>query len=465
MAVTTENIKATIASPTTAPTWIFVVLCFLHFLNSFDRGIIPGAPAQFQYFLQTSKNTTDTGTLFGLLSSSFVASYSVAIPLFGYLSMSMRRFQLIAIGLAIWSTAVFMCSAAKEANSFNLLFYGRVLSGAGEASFQCIAPPFIDEFAPDNTKTLWLGVYYISAMVGGTSGSIVASGGPSINFGWDSVYACEGLIMMPVMALCLYGIPPAYNAIPADDDDDLASRPTESKSFLGEVWAVCSNAVFVWIAIASAAAAFSSSGVTTFATLLLMGLGVFKSETDANVVMGAQSIMTAMVGTLLGGILLDCACKGAPHMRQYLALRQLIYSLPLCILAMMLSLYVLPDRMWYLAWSAVSHLISASLSPVLMTALFHSVEPSRRALTTGVYTLVLHVLGDVPAPIIMGAIKDSWAPHCNSVKVDGVVKLNPECGQDKDGLIQAMVFPMLWMVWALASFGAAMYLSKKQHNK
>ncbi|KAF0718722.1 Aste57867_1524 [Aphanomyces stellatus] len=451
-------------SPPHAPMWIFVLLCFLSFLNSFDRGIIPGAPTQFQYFLQTSKNTTDTGALFGLLSSSFVTSFSICIPLFGYLSMTMRPFHLIAIGLGVWCVAVFLCSVAKHANSFELLFLGRLLSGAGEASFQCIAPPFIDDQAPDAIKTLVLGVYYVSAMIGGTMGGIAASSGPELGFGWDALYAIEGVLMLPLLAVCVCGIPSRLNEIAGATSDDVVDHPTATPSFLGEVWHVCSNTVFVLLAIGSAAAAFSGAGVSTFAILLLLGLGVFRDETDANVVLGAQSIVTALIGTLVGGIVLDAAGRGAtgPSMRQYVALRQLVIGLPICIATMLAQIYVIPSRMWFLVWNGISAVISASISPVLMTALFHSVEPSRRALTTGVYTLVLHIFGDVPAPIIMGSIKDTWAPHCDSIVVGDAVVLNPRCAEDKDGLIQAMVFPMLWMIWAVVSFAAALHVSSRQ---
>ncbi|RQM30740.1 hypothetical protein B5M09_013219 [Aphanomyces astaci] len=168
---------------------------------------------------------------------------------------------------------------------------------------------------------------------------------------------------------------------------------------------------------------FSSAGLGIFITLLLLGLGVFSSETDANVTMG-----------FLTG-------------------------------AMLLSLAALPDRTWFLVWNGLTTVIAGTISPVVMIAMFHSVHPSQQALAVGLNSLSQHVLGDVPAPIIMGYIKDAWAPHCNSVLVDGVVVLNPECHQDKDGLIQAMMFPLAWMAWAVACFGIALYFARRNMVK
>ncbi|RHY56360.1 hypothetical protein DYB38_006217 [Aphanomyces astaci] len=210
---------------------------------------------------------------------------------------------------------------------------------------------------------------------------------------------------------------------------------------------------------------FSSSGLSMFITLLMLGLGVFSSETDASVTMESLGVVTSLVGTLLGGVLLDWTGRGAPYKRQYYAVRQLASGFPVALGAMLLSLAALPDRTWFLVWNGLTTLIFGTISPVVMIAMFHSVHPSQQALAVGLNSLSQHVLGDVPAPIIMGYIKDAWAPHCNSVLVDGVVVLNPECHQDKDGLIQAMMFPLAWMAWAVACFGIALYFARRNMVK
>ncbi|RLO09240.1 hypothetical protein DYB28_000457 [Aphanomyces astaci] len=411
------------------PPWIFVLLCAINFVNYFDRGITSGAPAQFQYFIQVSHNTTDPGALLGLLSSSFVTTFAISIPLFGYLAMTTKPFRLISIGLVVWVVAVALSSVSKSANSFELLLLGRFLSGVGEASFQCIAPPFINDHSPSNFQTMWLSVYMISATVGSILGGI-ASSMLSSSWGWDSVFAMEGLAMMPLLWLCCFGVPDEFNRIrndnPTESQSLLAIESDSHKSFFGEVWDVCTNAVFAWLSLGVAAMMFSSAGLSIFITLLLLGLGVFSSETDANVTMG---FLTAALG------------------------------------AMLLSLAALPDRTWFLVWNGLMGVIAGTISPVVMIAMFHSVHPSQQALAVGLNSLSQHVLGDVPAPIIMGYIKDAWAPHCNSVLVDRVVVLNPECHQDKDGLIQAMMFPLVWMAWAVACFGIALYFARRNMVK
>ncbi|KAG9409216.1 hypothetical protein AC1031_019474 [Aphanomyces cochlioides] len=69
------------------------------------------------------------------------------------------------------------------------------------------------------------------------------------------------------------------------------------------------------------------SGLDLYSNLLLIGLKVFSSETDANVMTGIPGIVAFLVGALLGGVLLDWTSHGALAMRQFFALRQLFVGM------------------------------------------------------------------------------------------------------------------------------------------
>ncbi|KAF0705172.1 hypothetical protein AaE_014630, partial [Aphanomyces astaci] len=340
-------------SSTTMPPWIFVLLCTISFFNDFDQAITTGAPAQFQYFIQVSHNTTDPGALLGLLSSSFVTTYAISMPLFGYLAMTTKPFRVISMGLTVWVVAVALSSVSKSANSFELLLAGRFLSGVGGASFQCIAPTFINDHSPSSVQTLWLGVFIMSACLGSIAGGIAASMMSATSWGWDSLFAMEGLAMLPLLCLCRFGIPDEFDRISSDVTNESQSMLAENdsaapKSFFGEVWGVCSNAAFVWLTLGLAAVVFSGSGLSMFTTLLLIGVGVFSSETEANLMLGSQGIVTMFVGTFLGGVLLDWTSRGAAYKRQYFAIRQMVLGFPVAAGVVLLSVAALPDKTWYL---------------------------------------------------------------------------------------------------------------------
>lgn len=54
-------------------------------------------------------------------------------------------------------------------NSFYILVASRVLSGVGEASFQTVVPPYIDDNAPPLKRGLWLSIFYMAIPVGTAS--------------------------------------------------------------------------------------------------------------------------------------------------------------------------------------------------------------------------------------------------------------------------------------------------------
>ncbi|TYZ67733.1 hypothetical protein PybrP1_008480, partial [[Pythium] brassicae (nom. inval.)] len=113
----------------------------------------------------------------GILALSFVASYSVCTMVFGYLAVTNRPFRTIAFGMSVWVLAVVVCGVAKYTESyfFYVLLFGRVLSGVGEASFQCNATPFINTHAPKASRALYMGVFLASITVGTALGYVYGS--------------------------------------------------------------------------------------------------------------------------------------------------------------------------------------------------------------------------------------------------------------------------------------------------
>ncbi|KAG6614491.1 Major Facilitator Superfamily (MFS) [Phytophthora cinnamomi] len=150
------------------------------------RGIIPGAPQSFRHFITSSLGVavTDQSVYFGLLSSAFIIGHSVLSIVFGYFALSHRPFRIIALGTSIWIVAIVICAISEHVNSYALLIVGRVLSGAGEASFQCVAPPFIDRHAPSERASLYVGIYLASVFVGEAIGFVYGSAFADSSLTW-----------------------------------------------------------------------------------------------------------------------------------------------------------------------------------------------------------------------------------------------------------------------------------------
>jgi MFS family permease len=138
-----------------------------------------------------------------MLQSSFIAGYAVAAVICGHLVHVWSPFNLVGVGLVIWCIAIFLCGAAESFDSFWLLLFARVLSGMGEASFQCVVPPFIDDHAPGESKALWLGIFFTAVPVGtavgyGYGASIAAT------LSWQWAFHFEAVAMFPLACFCFY---------------------------------------------------------------------------------------------------------------------------------------------------------------------------------------------------------------------------------------------------------------------
>ncbi|KDO30204.1 hypothetical protein SPRG_19766 [Saprolegnia parasitica CBS 223.65] len=459
-------------------THIFALLCAINLLNYVDRGIIPGAPVQFQLFVQETYNVDPSGVSFyiGVLVSSFIASYSVFICIFGYMSMTRRPFLLAAIGLFIWVLAIVLCGLAKPLQSFTALLIGRLVSGIGESSFHATAPPFIDEFAPPEKRTLWLGIFYagLSAgtAVGYSYGSITAQ-----TIGWDIGFYITAVIMFPMAWACWKWIPTQFDLpmghAPLKDqelDEDLmmqTTHPDEKVSVLGEVWAIVRCPLFLCSSLGLASYSFTLAGMGAFAPAILIGHGIL-SESIAATVFGGVAVLAGLIGSPLGGWLVDRACKGHEDDDEYrckTAAFQMFVMMTSGLAFLFASLIFIESKIVFFVTFGIGLLLMFSTQPATTIVILLSVSRRRRGFAMGLNTLLLHLFGDVPSPMILGALKDMWAPQCGSVIINNEPKLDPRCNENKAGLQKTLAFSYGWLAWACILWGGAWLIARKREKE
>ncbi|KDO33483.1 hypothetical protein SPRG_02291 [Saprolegnia parasitica CBS 223.65] len=464
---------------------VYGLLCVISLLNYVDRGIIPGAPIEFQAFVQQTHGVAPehVSVYIGLLVSAFIASYSISICIFGYLSMRHRPFQLAAIGLGLWVLALVLCGLAKTAGSFYLLLLGRLLSGVGESSFHATTPAFVDEFAPPGKRTLWLGFFY-SGMSAGTAlgysyGSLLAR-----TLGWDVAFYLLALLMLPLVYACYAMIPPSFNepfhnahARLNDVDSRTLSfstpldRPsvvlldTPTVTATTEARAIVSDLVFFTASLGLAAYAFTVAGLGAFAPSILIGYGLLP-EAIASTVFGLIAILGGLIGSPLGGLLLDRSCAGHDDddaFRVHAAAKQMAGMMALGVGSLFASLATIHMTGVFFVCLAFGLLCLFSTTAATTVVILLNVPKARRGFAMGLSTLVLHLFGDVPSPIVLGALKDAWAPHCGSVVAnDGSLTLDPLCSTDRDGLTKTLTFAYAWLLFAVGLWSATVLLAKRR---
>lgn len=320
---------------------------FINIFNYIDRGIIPGALQEFNSFISGAINTDTPDIYLGLLQSSFIVGFVLASIVFGHLVHYRGPFHLCSIGIGIWLLAVILSGCASYSNSYIFLLFARMLSGVGEASYQCTIPPWIQTFAPPASRGTWMAIFYtaisVGTAVGYTYGAYVAG-----SIGWQWAFFIEGIAIAPFLLLLSY-ISPEYpvhccNAsassspsklhssmsIQSDSRDSFALNSTTSASaplpsipssssmssvvadtsheiptMIEELCIIFKSPVYVMVTTGYAAQTFTLIGISTFGSAFFMGLGFFDSEASSSTIFGALVSLAGIIGTPLGGYCLD----------------------------------------------------------------------------------------------------------------------------------------------------------------
>jgi MFS transporter, Spinster family, sphingosine-1-phosphate transporter len=95
-------------------------------------------------------------------------------------------------------------------------------------------------------------------------------------------------------------------------------------------------------------------------------------------------------------------------------------------------------------------------------AILLSVPIENRALAIAFCSILIHLFGDVPSPLIVGFLKDDLAPGCTGD--DDEVSTSEGCRDDENGLRMTMLFVSLWFSWCILFFSLAYLHAKRDYR-
>jgi MFS family permease len=368
-----------------------VVLTAINLLNYLDRYVVaPIVPD-----LKGAMNLTDTQL--GWLVPAFMLVYMIAAPVFGSWGDRGSRTRPIAIGVFIWSLATM---ASGLARTYPQLLAGRALVGIGEAAYVAIAPALLADCFRAESRGRVYSVLNMAIPVGSALGYILG-GLVSHHFGWRAAFFVAGAPGLLLAGAVLWLPDPPRGAQDAMVPVVPAARAGPAPGPVAVYWSLLQRTPYLLLVLGYAAYTFALGGLAFWMPTFLERVhGIPKVQATTG--FGAIVVVTGFLGTFAGGWLGDYCLKYSRQAYLWFSGVATLLAVPFVILALTAG----AASVYYPAIVGAQLLLFMSTGPI-NAAIVNLVSPFERASAVALSMFMIHLLGDVPSPPLIGGISDA----------------------------------------------------------
>jgi len=367
------------------------ILSAINLLNYLDRYLVPPLVPDLERAMGLSHQQA------GWLWPAFMIVYMLTAPLFGAWGDRGSRTRPIALGVFIWSLATVLSGLARN---FPQLFAARALVGVGEAAYAAIAPALLADCFPLAARGRVFAVLNMALPVGAALGYVLG-GQIGQHFGWRAAFFLCGTPGVLLAAAMLWLPDPprgAQEALPGTPP--AAATPAGRPGVLAVYLGLLRRGPYRLPVLGYAAYTFALGGLGFWMPTFLEHVrGVPPKEATTG--FGAIVVVTGFAGTLVGGWLGDYCLKRSPQGYLWFSGAVTLAAAPLALVALTAA----APALYYPAIVLAEVLLFMSTGPI-NAAIANSVSPLERASAMALCVLVIHLLGDVPSPPLIGYLAD-----------------------------------------------------------
>jgi MFS transporter, Spinster family, sphingosine-1-phosphate transporter len=374
------------------------ILAFINLFNYLDRYVVSA-------LVETLKHSelALTDTQLGSLMSGFLIVYALVSPMFGSLGDRFSRPRLIAFGIGCWSVATALSGLA---GSFTALFMARASVGVGEAAYVTVGPSLLADYFPRSQRGRVMAIFFCAIPVGTALGYVVG-GFMGAHFGWRMAFFVAGVPGLALALLCLgLADPPRGgqdpDAPPAEAQPD-GHRLTLYRAVHREVLRyleLFGNRPYVLTVVGYAAYTFAMGGLAYWMPAFLQRVrGVPVSQATVN--FGLIVVITGFVGTFAGGWLGDHFAKRSQRGYLWISALATLAAVPFVWIALTPVSFTT-----YLVCMVMAQLLMFLSTGPINAAILNLVLPTQRASANALGMFAIHLLGDVPSPLLIGMLSD-----------------------------------------------------------
>jgi MFS family permease len=364
------------------------LLTALNLLNYVDRYVLNGVQPLIQREFHINDNQA------GRLTTMFFLVYMFTAPLTGWLGDRFRRKPLIIGGAIFWSLLTLLTALV---HSYNELLFRHAIVGIGEASFGIFAPALLADYYAEGDRNRVLTIFYTAIPVGAALGYLIG-GTVGGHYGWRApfyVAAVPGLVIAVLLWIFLRE--------PARGASDTVAVPgvvAGKQPFLTTLYhGLVRNPAYVLATLGMALMTFSLGGISVWMPTFLVRYGG-DTLAEAGFQLGAITAVTGILGTFTGGFLAQRWLRTNHRALYLLSAWSMLLGIPGAMLA-----FFGPHSTIVPAIFVAQFCLFLNTGP-LNAAIVNSVGAAIRATAIAVELFVIHALGDVPSPQIIGWVSD-----------------------------------------------------------
>jgi MFS family permease len=358
--------------------------------------------------------------LLGLLGTAFMLVYMVGAPIFARLSGKQSRWKIIGFGVILWSLA---SGASGVAATFLALLLTRCCVGIGEAAYGPVAPAMIADMYPIQTRGRVLAWFYVAIPVGSALGYVLGGwiagsnigswGGSVFGPGYESWRWVFFLVTIPGILLGLKCF-----SMPEPPQANLTNSRTSKPVAVPwrDYWVLLRTPSYVLCTLGMAAMTFAIGGIAFWMPYYLETRpGV---PAHSTIIFGAITAVAGLGATLLGGMAGDKLRSRFPSSYFLVSGMAMLAGFPLFLAALHAPF---PWAIWILIFLSCFCLFF-NTGPT-NTILANVTPPSMRAIGFALNIFVIHALGDVISPVIVGFLNDWYGDMNKSFFIVGCMFL------------------------------------------
>jgi MFS transporter, Spinster family, sphingosine-1-phosphate transporter len=387
-----------------------ILLFIINMVNYMDRYLLSAVAPVARDDLLPNIPEADQLADMGILQGIFMVAYMVTAPFFGWLSDRYSRWKLVGLGLIIWSIATGLSGICT--GFWSMLFF-RCLVGVGEAAYAPAAPAILADLFPLKHRGKAITFFYIAIPVGSALGYIYG-GKMQAAFDWRMAFYCMAPPGLILAIICFIMREPKRGE--AEGADYQPSTAPRWKNY----WKIITNKSFLYCCLGMTAMTFAVGGITAHMPTYVSHRLLIEDEKlkemkqinpkeaekealkQANDLFGMIVVVGSLLSTILGGWLADYLRPRFPGSYFLVSGITMFAAFAFFLLFLNGTLSMLGLTLMFFT----IFFVFANTGPT-NTILANVIHPSMRQMAVAICILMIHSLGDVISPWIIGKVAGS----------------------------------------------------------